>query len=271
MKDKKNYIHRLEQSNPLREPVIQSAIKSLKLSKGSSGLDIGCGIGLQTLLLARAVGAEGHVTGLDISPEFLAYAEEKVKNSSLSKRISFQQGDVTKLLFKRNTFDWVWSSDCLGYPVGDLFPVLQTLRKIVKPGGKVVIIGWSSQQLLPGYPLIEAWLNATCSGLIPIVEGKEPGQHFLRAPDAYRRAGFVNISAKTLIGDVHAPLSETIRTAMISLFDMLWGIQQTELSQEYWWEYQRLCYPESPDFILDLPDYYAFFTYTMFLGEGPKK
>jgi demethylmenaquinone methyltransferase/2-methoxy-6-polyprenyl-1,4-benzoquinol methylase len=31
-------------------------------------------------------------------------------------------------------------------------------------------------------------------------------------------------------------------------------------------EYQRLCKPESPDFILNLADYYAFFTYSMFRG-----
>ena len=32
---------------------------------------------------------------------------------------------------------------------------------------------------------------------------------------------------------------------------------------------QRLCEPGSADFILDLPDYYAFFTYSMFWGQVP--
>ena len=40
-----------------------------------------------------------------------------------------------------------------------------------------------------------------------------------------------------------------------------------ELSEEDWAEYQRLCLAESPDFILDLPDYYAFYTYSMFRGR----
>nr|QNO48966.1 hypothetical protein OEPDFBKK_00042 [Methanosarcinales archaeon ANME-2c ERB4] len=31
--------------------------------------------------------------------------------------------------------------------------------------------------------------------------------------------------------------------------------------------YQRLCLAESPEFILDLPDYYAFYTYSMFQGR----
>jgi demethylmenaquinone methyltransferase/2-methoxy-6-polyprenyl-1,4-benzoquinol methylase len=57
-----------------------------------------------------------------------------------------------------------------------------------------------------------------------------------------------------------------LRIALISLFDMLWGQPQPTVSPADWSEYQRLCHPESPDFILNLPDYYAFFTYTLFKG-----
>ncbi|RJQ29303.1 MAG: methyltransferase domain-containing protein [Peptococcaceae bacterium] len=58
-------------SNPLRKPVLRSTIQALPFPPGSRGLDTGCGIGLQTLLLAEALGPAGHVTGLDLSPEFL--------------------------------------------------------------------------------------------------------------------------------------------------------------------------------------------------------
>jgi hypothetical protein len=57
---------------------------------------------------------------------------------------------------------------------------------------------------------------------------------------------------------------------LVSLFQMLWGEQQPEVSQEDWAEYQRLCQPESPEFILNLSDYYAFFTYSMFRGKVPE-
>ncbi len=50
-----------------REPVIRSAIKALQLLPGSSGLDAGCGIGLQAFLLAEEVGCSGHVIGIDFS------------------------------------------------------------------------------------------------------------------------------------------------------------------------------------------------------------
>ncbi len=91
------YIQRLEESNPLREPTLRSAIQALRLPEGSRGLDVGCGIGLQALLLAEAVGTTGYVTGLDHSPEFLVYAQEIVKNSGLAERISFREGDMNNL------------------------------------------------------------------------------------------------------------------------------------------------------------------------------
>jgi demethylmenaquinone methyltransferase/2-methoxy-6-polyprenyl-1,4-benzoquinol methylase len=150
MIDTDTYIQRLAESNPLREPVLRSAIQALQLPSGSRGLDAGCGIGLQALLLAEAVGPAGHVTGLDLSPEFLAHARKTVKKSGLLEQISFQEGDVNKLPFDDDTFDWVWSVDCVGYPtVAEPLPLLKDLARVVRSGGSVAILAWSSQQLLP--------------------------------------------------------------------------------------------------------------------------
>jgi demethylmenaquinone methyltransferase/2-methoxy-6-polyprenyl-1,4-benzoquinol methylase len=48
---------------------------------------------------------------------------------------------------------------------------------------------------------------------------------------------------------------------------MRWPGVKSELTPDDWAEYQRLCLPESADFILDHPDYYSFFTYSMFHGK----
>jgi ubiquinone/menaquinone biosynthesis C-methylase UbiE len=263
------YAHKLAVCNPLIEPLIPSAIQALQLPSGSRGLDAGCGIGLQALLLAEAVGPAGHVTGLDLSPQFLVHAREIAEKAGLSERISFQQGDVNRLPFDGDTFDWVWSANCIGYHPADPLPLLRELTRVAKPGGSVAILAWSSQQLLPGYPLLEARLNATASGIAPFVKGKRPELHFLRALGWFREAGLEEPTARTFVGDVHAPLSDDIRSALVALLEMRWPGAQSEVTQEDWAEFQRLCQPESPDFILDLPDYYAFFTYSMFRGRVP--
>ena len=265
--DADSYAHKLHLSDFLREPAIRSAIQALGLPRGSRGLDAGCGIGSHTLLLAEAVAPAGHVTGLDLSPEFLARARETAERHGLSEQVSFQEGDVSGLPFDDDTFDWAWSVDCVGFIPAEPVSLLKGLARVVKPRGSVAILVWSSQMLLPGYPLLEARLNATSLGIAPFVKGKRPELHFLRALGWFRDAGLEDPTARTFAGDVHAPLSDDIRSALMSLIQMRWGEPQSELSQEDWAEYQRLCQPGSPDFILSAPDYYAFFAYSMFHGK----
>ena len=121
--------------NSLREPVFRSAIQALGFPLGSRGLDAGCGIGLQALLLAETVGPEGHVTGLDLSPEILDYARDVVNKAGLSESISFREGDVRELPFDDDTFDWAWSVDCVGYMPVEPLPLVKELARVVKPGG----------------------------------------------------------------------------------------------------------------------------------------
>jgi len=251
----------------LREPVLCRAIEALHLPSGSRGLDAGCGIGLQALLLAEDVGARGHVTGLDLSPELLVYGKEMVNKLGLSERISFREGDVNKLPFDDDTFDWAWSVDCVGYAPMDPLLALNELVRVVKPGGSVAILAWSYEEILPGHPLLEARLKATTAGIAPFSKGKQPELHFLRAIGWFRELGLEEPAVQTFAGDAYAPLSDDQRSALAALFRMRWPGVESELAQEEWAEYQRFCLPESPDFILDHPDYYTFFTYSMFHGK----
>ena len=114
---------------------------------------------------------------------------------------------------------------------------------------------------------IQTPLNATCAGIAPFTTGMKPELHPLRALGWFREAGLEKPAARTFVGSVHAPLSDAIRSALTSLFEMRWGGAESEVSQEDWAEYQRLSQPESPDFILNLPDYYAFFTYSLFKSK----
>ncbi len=264
------YIQRLLESNPLRAPLLRAIIQSLQLPPGSRGLDAGCGIGLQCQLLLEAVGTDGHIVGLDVLPELLAYGTQMVEQAGLAGPIMFRQGDVSQLPFEdgqlrlglERRLHWI---SCRR---ADAF--LNELIRVVKPGGSIFILGWSSQQFLPGHPLLEARLNGTCSGYLPYLKDKRPEQNFMRALGTFRKSGLEEIKAQTFVADVCAPLNAEEKTALTSLLEMLWGTRQPEVSDEDWKEYQRLCSPGSPDFILNLPDYYGFFTYTLFSGQIPK-
>jgi len=265
------YAHQLFLSDYLREPTIRAAIHTLQLPSGSRGLDAGCGIGKPAAWLAEAVGQAGHVTGIDISPQFLSLARENAKRSGLSERVTIREGSVYQLPFDNNTFDWAWSVDCVGYPATGQTSPVKELARVVRPGGRVAILGWTSQQLLPGYPILEARLNAAILGAASYLKGKRPDAHFLRALNWFRDAGLEEPVGRTCVGEIQAPLSEEIRAALVSLFEILWDEAKSAATSEEWAEYQRLCTPESPDFILNVPGYYAFFTYSLFQGRVVKK
>jgi demethylmenaquinone methyltransferase/2-methoxy-6-polyprenyl-1,4-benzoquinol methylase len=181
MTDTDIYMHWLAITNPLMEPVVRAAIQALQLPLGSRGLDAGCGIGLQAALLAKAAGPAGHVIGLDRSPEFLLYAATTAHKLGLSEQIAFRAGDVRQFPFNDNAFDWAWSSNCVGYAPLEPLPLVMELARVVRPGGSVAILAWSSETFLPGYPALEARLDATSAGIAPFVEGKKPELHFMRA------------------------------------------------------------------------------------------
>ena len=158
---------KLDQTFVLREPAIRSAIRTLQFVPNSHGLDIGCGIGNITGLLAESIAPRGRVTGVDISPDMVACARDAAEKAGLTKQLSFHLGDMKDLPFDDDTFDWVWSMDCVGYAPIEPLPLIEELVRVTKPSGRIALLAWSSQQLLPGHPALEARLNATSVGIAP--------------------------------------------------------------------------------------------------------
>jgi demethylmenaquinone methyltransferase/2-methoxy-6-polyprenyl-1,4-benzoquinol methylase len=272
MKGEVSYLNMAAWMHRVTEPAVRSAIRALQLPAGSRGLDAGCGIGTHTLWLAEAVSPGGHVTGIDISREHLARAEETAAKNGLAARVSFQFGDMGDLPFDDNTFDWVWNADTL-WPVGgkDPRPLVRELTRVVKPGGITAILFWSSQKLLPGYPLLEARLNATCAANFPYTDDTRPELHILRAQGWLQEAGLDVLKAHTFVADICAPLDSAAQGALTGSFQMLWRKAGPEVTPRDWAQFQRLCQPESPDFILNSPDYYAFITYSLFWGKVTRR
>jgi SAM-dependent methyltransferase len=257
---------------PLRRPIARAIISSLRLPVGSRGLDVGCGIGLQMVWLAQAVGPYGHVTGLDSSAPLLESAKAVLAQACLADRVSFQQGSWERIPCEEDTFDWVWSMDAVGYaPHASTVDTIRELIRVTKPGGRLALGYWSSQCLLPGYPALEARLDASSAGIAPFTVNSRPETHFLNAPGWLREAGVVDVRVATFVQTVSAPLDLDLRGALTELFAMRWGTAEGDVSPEDWREYLRLCQPHSHDLILNRPDYSAFFTYSLFSGMVPEK
>jgi SAM-dependent methyltransferase len=267
--DPASYMEKLYQSDPLQDPLMRRIVRSIGFSEGSRGLDAGCGVGLQVPPLAEAVGPQGHVTGLDILPQFLEEAGRNIARWKLEKQVSLVQGDIYELPFREQEFDWVWSASCACYAMDRPLDLLEEFRRILKPDGLLAIVIWSGQQLLPGYPRLEAALNATAPGIAPFTAGDQPARHFLRLSGWMGKAGFEEATAQPFTGGACAPLDEPIRDALLALIRMRWLEADKELSRADRRLYRRITDPSSPDFILGQPDYYGFYTYTLFRAKVP--
>jgi demethylmenaquinone methyltransferase/2-methoxy-6-polyprenyl-1,4-benzoquinol methylase len=263
------YLHQLLTTAELREHALRAAIEWLRFPEGSSGLDVGCGAGLQCMMLASAIGPEGRVTGVDPATEFLEHGRALIEEAGLASRITLKEGAAQSLPFENDTFDWAWSVDCVGYGPWDAAPMLEEIERVIRPGGELALLAWSSERLLPGHPLLEARLSATGPGLAPFRQDMPPEQHYPRTLGLLRGMGLTDLRAYTSAGTAHAPLSANTREALEALIEMRWPGVENELGEEDKAEYRRLCIPSSPDYILGHADYYAYFTYSVFAGRLP--
>ncbi len=252
----------------LSGPAISQAAGALSLAKGSRGLDAGCGAGCHAGVLSQQVGPAGSLTGLDLSEENLAWARA---HHAASGATEWVRGDIGRLPFEDDSFDWVWCADTLwpGAVVDDPAAVLTEFKRVVRPGGAVALLYWSSQTLLAGHPALEARLNAAFVETAPYLAGVKPELHFLRAEAWLRAAGFEQARAATFAAQIPAPADALTRRALAACYAMFWSHLAEKVSAADWGAFQRLCDPASADFVAGAPGYHAFLTYTMFSAARP--
>ena len=102
-------------------------------------LDLCTGTAEFALAFSKQLNGKGRVVGVDFSKGMLKLAREKLGKRDPSKKISLLVGNAERLSFQENTFDYVTS----GFSMRNLIDLDQGLRemhRVLKPGGRAVII-----------------------------------------------------------------------------------------------------------------------------------
>jgi arsenite methyltransferase len=108
-----------------------------RLAPGERVLDLGSGAGTDSLVAAQMVGADGHVTGIDMTAPMLAKARAAAAEMGVTN-VEFVEGEAERLPFSDASFDVVISNGVIDL-VPDKDAVFVELYRVLAPGGRMQI------------------------------------------------------------------------------------------------------------------------------------
>ncbi len=116
----------------------EEMIQDLHLQQGSRIVDAGCGPGLWTPMLARAIGPRGHIMGVDLSAEALVTARQRSQGEWYECQVSYKQGSMEHLPVPKNSIHTIFSANVSQY-LPDPVKVFAMMGRYLLPGGRLVI------------------------------------------------------------------------------------------------------------------------------------
>ncbi len=143
--------------------------KLVRMSGAKAGdrvLDCATGTGDLALLFKEQAGATGTVVGTDFCAEILAFAPQKAKTKNLD--VTFETADVTQLPYADGSYD----ISCISFGirnVDNLQRALDELARVVRPGGRVMIMEFGQIQIpviKQAYGIYSDWILPRLGGLV---------------------------------------------------------------------------------------------------------
>jgi demethylmenaquinone methyltransferase/2-methoxy-6-polyprenyl-1,4-benzoquinol methylase len=128
------------------QPIRAKGLASLSTRPGERVLEIGFGTGHCLVELARAVGAEGKVYGIDISASMMSLSRDLLKKADLDQRVKLICGDAEHMPYPDDSLDGIFTSFTLELFDTPAIPaVLVECRRVLRPGGRLVVVALSKE------------------------------------------------------------------------------------------------------------------------------
>ncbi len=234
-------------------------VADLNLKPGDTILDLGCGPGLWTPLLAEKVKPNGRVIGIDFNPELIAYATDNLKKEPLKDIIEFQLSDLHAIPFADNTFDAVFFGNCFAY-VTNPFNVLEEQKRVTKTGGRVVAKDWDGALLIfhPIDPQLSLRILAATTRALEENPPELPFDNLVgrKLNGIFLQAGFKDVSTVTYAVQKLSPLKPYAKRYITNNAEWYAKIGAPNLSEEDVHRWGAHFDPNSDEYILDLEEFY---------------
>jgi ubiquinone/menaquinone biosynthesis C-methylase UbiE len=234
-------------------PATEAMLELARIGPGSRMLDVAGGSGEPALTAATRIGPTGYVLSTDLSANLVRLAEENARAQGLdATRFEARVMDGERLDLPDASFDAALSRLGLIY-FPDRTRALVEIRRILKPGGRVVLASFTTPQANPFFSIPIAIIRRRAQAS-PSPPGS-PGPFSLGSQemmeDAYQLAGFRDVQIRVIQAPLRlADAAECVRFEQESygaLQQMLAGLSEAEREATWQEVHQALTQFEDPD------------------------
>ena len=211
-----NAIEWLETHHRSKIPERAQMIRDIDFKQGSYIVDAGCGPGLWTPLLARSIGYQGRILGVDVSPEALITAYKRMHGKWFERLVKYKRGLMEHLPVPYGSVDLIFSANVSQY-LPEPVTTFAAMARYLVPGGRLVIKDidfgtmrfrnidtglharvfqarerWELLRVDAGYSFEDSWVGSKLASYM-------------------RAAGFEEVQEKSYRIERHFPLSQDFR------------------------------------------------------------
>jgi len=254
-----NAIEWLETHHRSKAHEREQMVRDLHIHKDDFVVDAGCGPGLWTPLLARAVGFAGRIVGVDISPEALVTAQHRSTGSWYRHIVQYKQSLLEQLPVEHGQADMIFSANVSQY-LSDPVSTFAAMGPYLKQGGRLAIKDidfgtmrfhhidrrlqarvfqareyWEQDRVDEGYAFEDSWVGSKLAGYL-------------------RKAGYQDVQEHSYPVRRHFPLPNDFRLYLQGIAEWFVCEGAPYLAQEDVAAWLR-CFQDGPDSILDCEDF----------------
>lgn len=199
------------------------------IAPGMRVADLGCGVGSDTLMLARHVGPSGRVIGLDLSRAMVEFARGRAEAAILP--VEFLEGDVVRLPLPDRGLDAVWVERLLVH-AADPAAALAEIRRVLRPGG-IAVLGEADYRSVVVDGADREVSDGVAAGFVASLRNPWIGSAL---PRLARQAGFgeLRVEAEAALISEFEFAAGALRWRE-SLSEMVARGEATEARAEAWW------------------------------------
>ena len=144
-------VSRLESPERLALLPVERVLALVEVKAGERVLDVGCGPGVFAVPLARAVGPSGHVFAVDLREEMVEACRRRVETWGLSN-VTVRRSEESSIPLPPSSVDLVFVCHLL-HELEDPAALLADVRRVLKPGGRLVAVEWEKAEMEAGPPV----------------------------------------------------------------------------------------------------------------------